>query len=65
MIYKIQDGTMNFAEGRVRCDADSDAVGASGFLSMPGPRSDAENQIYFDIVPDNFSLRRFWIRGGK
>ena len=50
MIYKIQDGTMNFAEGRVRCDADSDAVGVSGFLSMPVPRSDAENQIYFDIV---------------
>ena len=50
MIYKIQDGTMNFAEGRVRCDADSDAVGVSGFLSMPVPRSDAENQIYFDII---------------
>ena len=41
---------MNFAEGRVRCDADSDAVGVSGFLSMPVPRSDAENQIYFDII---------------
>ena len=49
-IYKIQNGMMSFEQGRVLCDADSDAVGASGFLSMPVPRNDAENRIWFDIV---------------
>ena len=50
VLYKIQNDEYNFADGRARCDQDSDDAGVSGFLSMPTPRSDAENQIYYDIV---------------
>ena len=50
VLYKIQNGRYNFADARVRCDQDSDDAGVSGFLSLPVPKSDAENQIYYDIV---------------
>ena len=43
---------MNFAEGRARCDQDSADASVSGFLHMPMPRSEAEQQIYFDLVKD-------------
>lgn len=50
VLYKIQNDRYNFADGRARFDQDSDDAGVSGFLSLPVPKSDAENQIYYDIV---------------
>ena len=41
---------MNFEDGRARCNQDSQDASASGFLHLPMPRSDAENQIYIDLI---------------
>ena len=49
VLYKIYDD-MNFDDGRARCDQDSQDASASGFLHLPMPRSDAENQIYIDLI---------------
>ena len=56
VIYKQYKSTssnpLNFQKGRAKCNQDSDAVSASGFLHMPMPRSEAENQIYHELVKD-------------
>ena len=49
MIYKVKD-LNTFTAARATCDEDSIAAGAPGFLHLPMPRNDAENEIYLDIV---------------
>lgn len=46
---------MNFEDGRARCNQDSEDASASGFLHMPMPRSDAENQIYIDLIESSLA----------
>ena len=50
VIYKIQDVQMRHGEAQARCDQDSEDAGVPGFLHLPMPRNEAENQIYFDII---------------
>ena len=50
MIYKIQDDMMTHEEAQTRCNQHSDEAGFSGFLHLPMPRNETENQIYFDII---------------
>ena len=50
VIYKIQDDTMTHEEAQTRCNQHSDEAGFSGFLHLPMPRNEKENQIYFDII---------------
>lgn len=50
---------MTIAEGRARCDQDSEDVAAGdasvfGFLHFPMPRNDAENQLFYDILGGGF-----------
>ena len=50
VIYKIQDDTMTHEEAQTLCDQHSDEAGFSGFLHLPMPRNEKENQIYLDII---------------
>ena len=50
VIYKIQDDTMTYEEAQTLCNQHSDEAGFSGFLHLPMPRNEKENQIYFDII---------------
>ena len=50
MIYKILDDQMNHTRARAACNQDSEDAGFAGFLHLPMPRNEAENQIYFDII---------------
>ena len=49
LLYKQFD-ELSFHDGRARCDQDSEDASVSGFLHMPMPRSETENQMYFDLV---------------
>ena len=46
---------MNVEDGRARCNQDSEDASVSGFLHMPMPRSDAENQIYIDLIESSLA----------
>ena len=51
--------SLTIAEGRARCDQDSEDVAAgdasvSGFLHFPMPRNEAENQLFYDILGGGF-----------
>ena len=37
-------------EAQARCDQDSEDAGVPGFLHLPMPRNEMENQIYFDLI---------------
>ena len=41
---------MTHEEAQTRCNQHSDEAGFSGFLHLPMPRNEKENQIYFDII---------------
>ena len=55
MIYKIQDVQMRHGEAQARCDQDSADAAVPGFLHLPMPRNEVENQIYFDIISQQTS----------
>ena len=55
VIYKIQDAQMRHGEAQARCDQDSEDAGVPGFLHLPMPRNEAENEIYFDIISQQTS----------
>ena len=54
VIYKGYASTyndpLNFERGRERCEEDSAAAGVSGFLHLPMPQSEDENEIYRNII---------------
>ena len=50
VIYKIQDVHLTHGEAQARCDQDSIDAAVPGFLHLPMPRNELENQIYFDII---------------
>ena len=50
MIYKVQEFPMKREEAQARCDQDSEEAGVPGFLHLPMPRNEVENQIYSDII---------------
>ena len=51
VIYKKYfDERMTNAQARAVCDQDSEDADVAGFLHLPMPRNDLENQIYFGII---------------
>ena len=50
VIYKIHNTKVKHRQAQAKCDQDSADAAVSGFLHLPMPRNEVENQIYLDII---------------
>ena len=52
---------MEYYEAQVKCDQDSEEADVPGFLHLPIPRNEEENQIYFDLIRIKGNGPRVWL----
>ena len=53
VIYKVLEDPLGLRDARAVCDQDSEAVVAAGFLHLPMPQSEGENQVYRSLIAES------------